>query len=50
MNGPMNENQLALVQEYEFDKALIQKMDSINDKCCKGCPNNYFHTFEPKRV
>ena len=29
MNGIMNENQLTFVREYEFDKPLIQKIDSV---------------------
>ena len=29
MNGIMNENQLTIVKEYEFDNPLIQKIDSL---------------------
>ena len=35
MNGIMNKN--VIVKEYEFDKPLIQKIDSINDKCIRDC-------------
>ena len=45
MNGIMNENQLTVVKEYEFDNPLIQNIDSIIDKCYKDCHQNYFHTF-----
>ena len=33
----MKRNQLTIVQEYEFDKPLIQKIDSILDKCYRDC-------------
>ena len=46
MNGIMNENQLAVVREYEFDKPLIHKIDSIIDNCYRDCQKKYFHTFE----
>ena len=46
MNGIMNENQLAIVKEYEFDKPLIQKIDSIIDNCYRDCHKKYFHTFD----
>ena len=42
----MNKNQLTIVKEYEFDKPLIQKIDSIIDKCYRGCYSKYHHTFE----
>ena len=45
MNGMMNENQLTLVKEYEFDKPLIHKIDSINDNCYRDCHNKCYHTF-----
>ena len=35
-----------IVEKYEFDKPLIQKVDSIFDDCIKDCHNNYFHTFD----
>ena len=44
----MNENQLTIVKEYEFDKPLIQKIDSIIDNCYRDCHKKYFHTFEYK--
>ena len=40
----MNGN--VIVKEYEFDKPLIQKIDSISDDCIRGCHNKYFHTFD----
>ena len=46
MNGVMNENQLAVVREYEFDNPLIHKIDSIIDNCYRDCHKKYFHTFE----
>ena len=46
----MNENQLTLVKEYEFDKPLIRKIESIIDNCIRDCHNKYFHTFEYKSV
>ena len=42
----MNENQLTIVKEYEFDKPLIQKIDSILDNCYRDRHDNYFHTFK----
>ena len=44
MNGLMNEN--VIVKEYEFDKPLIQKIDSIIDDCIRDCQYKYFHTFD----
>ena len=40
----MNEN--VIVKEYEFDKPLIQKVDSIIDECIRDCDDKYFHTFD----
>ena len=48
MNGLMNENQLTIVKEYEFDKPLIQKNDSITDNCYRDCYSKYYHKFEYK--
>ena len=31
MNGKMNKNQLTNVEEYKFDKPLIQKIDFLID-------------------
>ena len=42
----MNENQLTIVKEYEFDNPLIQKIDSIIDNCIRDCHYIYFHTFD----
>ena len=44
MNGITKEN--VIVKEYEFDKPLIQKIDSIIDNCIRDCHNKYFHTFD----
>ena len=46
MNGSINENQLAIVKEYEFDKPHIHKIYSIIDNFYRDCYNKYFHTFE----
>ena len=50
MNGETNENQLTIVEEYEFDKPLIHKIDCIIDNYLRGCHKKYFHTFEYKCV
>ena len=42
----MNENQLTIVKEYEFDKPLIHKIDSIFDYCYRGCHNRFFLTYK----
>ena len=42
----MNENQLTIVKEYEFDNPLIQIIDSLIDDCIRDCQNKYFHTFD----
>ena len=39
----MNEN--VIVEEYESDKPLIQKIDSLIDNCIRACHNKNFHTF-----
>ena len=44
MNGIMNEKVIA--KEYDFNKPLIQKIDSITDKCIRNCHDIYFHTFD----
>ena len=46
MNGIMNQNQLTVVKEYEFDNPLIQNIDSIINKCYRDCHKKYYHTFE----
>ena len=40
----MNEN--VIVEVNEFDKPLIQKIDSIIDDCIRDFRNKYFHTFD----
>ena len=42
----MNENQLTIVKEYEFNNPLIQKIVSLIDNSIKDCHNKYFHTFD----
>ena len=44
MNGITKEK--VIVKEYEFDKPLIQKIDSIIDNCIRDCHHKYFHTFD----
>ena len=46
MDGQMNENQLTIVKEYQFDKPVIQKIDCIIDDCIRDCYNKKFHTFD----
>ena len=42
----MNENQLTVVKEYNFDNPLIQKIDSLIDNSIRDCHKKYFHTFD----
>ena len=42
----MNENQLIIVKEYEFDKPPFQKIDSLIDNSIRDCHNKYFYTFD----
>ena len=44
MNGILNEK--VIDKEYQFDKPLIQKIDSMIDNCISDCHNKYFHTFD----
>ena len=37
MDGTMNESQLTIFKEYEVDKPLIHKIDSIFDDCIRNC-------------
>ena len=46
MHGIMNENQLTIFKDYEFDKSLIQKIDSKTDKSLRDCHKIYFPTIE----
>ena len=41
----MNAIELYVVKEYKFDNPLISEIDSIIDKCFRGCHNIYFHNF-----
>ena len=50
MDGIMNEKQLTLVKEYEFDKPDIHQIDYLLDDIIKDCRNKYFHTFEYRLV
>ena len=38
----MDENQLTVVKEYEFDNPLIQKIDSLIDNSIRDCQKNFF--------
>ena len=42
----MNENQLTIVEKYEFDNTLVQKIDSLIDNSIRDCHIKYFHTFD----
>ena len=42
----MNENELYVVKESEFDNPIITEMNSITDKCFRDCYNSYFHKFK----
>ena len=42
----MNENELYVVKEYNFDSPPITKIDSLIDNCYRDCHNKYFHTFK----
>ena len=44
MNGILNEN--VIVQGYEFDKPLIQKIDFLFDKSIGDCHDKYFRRFD----
>ena len=46
MDGIMTENQLTIVEEYEFDNPLIQKIDSLIDNSIRDCHDKYFQTFD----
>ena len=48
MKGIMNENQLTIVKEFDFDEPLIQKIDSIVHNCYRDCHKKFFQTFEYK--
>ena len=42
----MNKNQLTVGKVFEFEKPLIDKLDSIIDICFRVCKNRYFRTFD----
>ena len=46
MNGIMDENQLTIVKEYEFNNPIITKIDSLIDNFITDCHKYYFHTFD----
>ena len=50
MNGTMNENQLTVAKEYEFDKPLSDNLVSILGNCYRVCYNNYFQTYKYRCV
>ena len=39
----MNENELYVVKEYNFDNPLITKKDSIIHSCFRDCCYIYYH-------
>ena len=42
----MNNNQLTIVKEYNFDNPPIQNINSIISECYRDCHRKYFHTFD----
>ena len=42
----MNNNQLTIVKEYNFDNPPIQIINSIISECYRDCHHKYFHTFD----
>ena len=42
----MNENQLTVVKEKEFEKPLFHKKDTLIDNCIRDRHNKYFRTFD----
>ena len=39
----MNENELCLVKQYNFENPLCSEMDSVLHSCFKHRQNTYFH-------
>ena len=50
MNGIINENELTVVKEYEFENLPIQNINSIFTTCYMDCHDKYFHTFKYKGI
>ena len=46
MDGILNNNQLTIVKEYNFDNPNIQNKNSIISECYRDCHHKYFHTFD----
>ena len=42
----MNENEIYVVKEYNFDNPPIIKIDSIIDNCYRDCHIKYYQTFK----
>ena len=42
----MNENELYVAKDYNFDNPLTTEIDSILVKCFRDCHNNYFHNYK----
>ena len=42
----MNENELYVVKEYNFDNPITTEIYSIIDKCFRDCHKSYFHNFK----
>ena len=50
MNEIINENELFVVKEYEFENPLIQNINSIIDRCYRDCHYKYFHNFKNEGI
>ena len=50
MNSIMDENQLTIVKDLQYDNPNINEIDYILDNVIKDCRDKYFHTFEYKLV
>ena len=42
----MNENDLYLIKEFNFDNPIIQNIDSLIDNSIKHCHHKHFRTFD----
>ena len=42
----MNENELYIVEEFEYKNSLITEIDSTIDSLFKDCHNIFFHKFK----
>ena len=46
MNGIINENQLTIAKENEYDKPLIHKLNNVTDNVIRDFHDNFFLTFK----